>query len=277
MYLLPDLLGWPEDTTPTSVMLSPLLFVAESLRDLLVGVVTVVPWFIGAVLDGSIADWANWTDAANRASSPATGLIERAQRIAINAASASSSIDPSEIGRAVWDALMNNARAIGNSAADGGSRSGALMSHAANASIAVSEAATQFIRLLALVSSAFVSGVTQVPSLIMQSTTAMAQLQSLGWMLLLFVMFCLLVAAKLLIGINLMQFATQRYGQLRQRQEEEERRTANDASKKLGDKDWADLQADVAEPKEDAVAKKNKNGISLDTIERYTLFKNRIP
>ncbi|KAJ1967355.1 hypothetical protein H4R34_006395 [Dimargaris verticillata] len=89
--------------------------------------------------------------------------------------------------------------------------------------------------------------------------------------------YVLLVFLKLLIGMNLVQYAWRRYRGLQDRQREEEHITKHSASRVDAQREWQKLQTDVNDPKEQEEKKQRLANITVDNIDRYTLFKNRIP
>ncbi|KAJ1960192.1 hypothetical protein H4R35_007568, partial [Dimargaris xerosporica] len=89
--------------------------------------------------------------------------------------------------------------------------------------------------------------------------------------------YVLLVFLKLLIGMNLVQYAWRRYRGLKARQREEEHSTKHSVSRVEAQREWQQLQADVNDPKEQAEKRRRLAKITVDNIDRYTLFKNRIP
>ncbi|KAJ1961834.1 hypothetical protein IWQ62_003732 [Dispira parvispora] len=97
------------------------------------------------------------------------------------------------------------------------------------------------------------------------------------WILSGLMAFACLVFLKLLLGINLVQYAWQRYEGLSDRQREVEEKTRLSISRMASEQEWAKLQDDVKEPVADLEKKERLATVNLDNIDRYTLFKNRIP
>ncbi|KAJ1652336.1 hypothetical protein IWQ61_007304 [Dispira simplex] len=97
------------------------------------------------------------------------------------------------------------------------------------------------------------------------------------WVLSGLMAFACLVFLKLLLGINLVQYAWQRYEGLSDRQREVEKKTRMSISRMASEREWAKLQDDVKEPVADLEKKEHLATVNLDNIDRYTLFKNRIP
>ncbi|KAJ1992300.1 hypothetical protein H4R33_001071 [Dimargaris cristalligena] len=98
-----------------------------------------------------------------------------------------------------------------------------------------------------------------------------------GWVLLAMMAYACLVFIKLLLGINLVQYAWNRYEGLQNRQREEEERTRTSISRAEARREWSQLQKDVSHSDEDRIKKERLSKITIDNIERYTIFKNRVP
>ncbi|KAJ1919852.1 hypothetical protein IWQ60_007145 [Tieghemiomyces parasiticus] len=97
------------------------------------------------------------------------------------------------------------------------------------------------------------------------------------WPLLGLTAYVCLIFFKLLLGINLGQYAWKRYAGLETRRRDAEHRTRTSVSRAEAQREWGQLQKDVSHPEEDQVKRERVARITLDNIERYTLFKNRIP
>ncbi|CAG8663196.1 3978_t:CDS:2 [Cetraspora pellucida] len=87
--------------------------------------------------------------------------------------------------------------------------------------------------------------------------------------------FVILTFIKLLVGINILGFAHRRYADMERREAEERARTEELDSNVAKEKEQ--LSSKVPDDPRDNVLGKQKQVITLDNIDRYTLFKSRIP
>ncbi|KAJ2708105.1 hypothetical protein FB645_000214 [Coemansia sp. IMI 203386] len=115
--------------------------------------------------------------------------------------------------------------------------------------------------------------------------TGWAMLDVLGWVAIVLIAYALVVWAKLTFGSRLMQFAWNRYRDFERRTAEnkgKENDTGNlkqfdDETKKLDNSKFFEVGKLIANEGSEAEWDKQKPKLTLDNIERYTLFKSRIP
>ncbi|CAG8467216.1 7177_t:CDS:10 [Paraglomus occultum] len=89
--------------------------------------------------------------------------------------------------------------------------------------------------------------------------------------LLLIALFLIIVLLKIMVGVYLMDYAKRRYTTMEKRMENEQLKQVD------ADKEVKRFRANFFDNPEDNVYGKEKPEVTLDNIERYTLFKSRIP
>ncbi|CAG8560665.1 11308_t:CDS:10 [Paraglomus brasilianum] len=89
--------------------------------------------------------------------------------------------------------------------------------------------------------------------------------------LLLIALFLIILLLKIMVGVYLMDYAKRRYTTMEKRMENEQLKQVD------ADKEVKRFRANFFDNPEDNVYGKEKPEVTLDNIERYTLFKSRIP
>ncbi|KAJ2788054.1 hypothetical protein GGI15_000229 [Coemansia interrupta] len=137
---------------------------------------------------------------------------------------------------------------------------------------------------LTLLASAFSTKIQSDPSRLMRSS-GWSALDVLGWVSIVLIAYALVVWTKLAFGNRLMQFAWNRYRDFERRSAENrgtELDTGNlkqydDSTKKLDNATFFEVGKLIAKEGSEAEWEKQRPKWTLDNIERYSLFKSRIP
>lgn len=94
------------------------------------------------------------------------------------------------------------------------------------------------------------------------------------WILCGILAYVMLILLKLLVGINLLGFAHRRYASMETREAEERAQAKKFEEHVLAEKEERETKSQILENSNDNLKKPE---ITLDNIDRYTLFKSRIP
>ncbi|GBB91665.1 hypothetical protein RclHR1_19000003 [Rhizophagus clarus] len=94
------------------------------------------------------------------------------------------------------------------------------------------------------------------------------------WILCGILAYVMLILLKLLVGINLLGFAHRRYASMETRETEERAQAKKFEEHVLAEKEEKEAKSQILENSNDNLKKPE---ITLDNIDRYTLFKSRIP
>ncbi|KAJ1722775.1 hypothetical protein LPJ53_002831 [Coemansia erecta] len=137
---------------------------------------------------------------------------------------------------------------------------------------------------LTLLASVFSTKIQSDPSRLMRSS-GWSALDVLGWVSIVLIAYALVVWTKLAFGNRLMQFAWNRYRDFERRSAENrgtELDTGNlkqydDSTKKVDNTTFFEVGKLIAKEGSEAEWEKQRPKWTLDNIERYSLFKSRIP
>ncbi|CAI2171744.1 12621_t:CDS:1 [Funneliformis geosporum] len=94
------------------------------------------------------------------------------------------------------------------------------------------------------------------------------------WILCGTLLYIMLILLKLLVGINLLGFAHRRYASMEMREDEEKAQTKKLEEHVVAEKEEREAKSRILNNSNDNLQKPE---ITLDNIDRYTLFKSRIP
>jgi len=94
------------------------------------------------------------------------------------------------------------------------------------------------------------------------------------WILCGILAYAMLILLKLLVGINLLGFAHRRYASMEMREAEEKVQAKKLEEHVLAEKEEKEAKSQILDNSNDNLKKPE---ITLDNIDRYTLFKSRIP
>ncbi|KAL1921773.1 uncharacterized protein VTP21DRAFT_10415 [Calcarisporiella thermophila] len=99
------------------------------------------------------------------------------------------------------------------------------------------------------------------------------------WILLLTVVYACLIALKLLVGVNLLGYAYRRYGCISERESLDRRREQERQERGVekAEQNYRQSLRSYLDDPRDNLLTQHRIQLSLDNLDRYTLFKSRIP
>ncbi|KAI8052197.1 eukaryotic membrane protein family-domain-containing protein [Syncephalis plumigaleata] len=102
-------------------------------------------------------------------------------------------------------------------------------------------------------------------------------LVAMVWLLLIMVLYICLVFLKLTVGVNLFRYASAKYAQMRQREQTSSEWEHAAADSKRLDADYRNQVKSDLSKDPDLTPNTARNPVTLENIDRFTLFKSRIP